>query len=148
MTRPSGSQPPPERGRSLSHLDEQGRVRMVDVGEKPITDRELNRAKNQVVARTLRQLQDKEELATELAFWEMRGGWENINGFPEGVQKVTAQQVQDVCKKYFYRKNSTAGVILAEEEERTAAKSPASKDAAKKKAAAPGAAAPVEGGAE
>jgi predicted Zn-dependent peptidase len=88
---------------------------LYDMGQKPITERELARAKNQVAARTLRQLLDKEELATELAFWEMRGGWDYINKFPEGVQQVTAQQVQDVCKKYFYRKNSTAGVILPEE---------------------------------
>ena len=40
MTRPSGSQPPPDRSRALTHLDEQGRVRMVDVGDKPTTDRE------------------------------------------------------------------------------------------------------------
>lgn len=30
----------PPAGQSLTHLDEQGRVRMVDVGGKPITDRE------------------------------------------------------------------------------------------------------------
>jgi predicted Zn-dependent peptidase len=88
---------------------------LYDLGQKPITERELARAKNQVAARTLRQLLDKEELATELAFWEMRGGWDYINRFPEGVQKVTAQQVQDVCKKYFYRQNSTTGLILPEE---------------------------------
>lgn len=86
-----------------------------DLGRKPISDRELARARNQVAARTLRQLQDMDELATELAFWEMRGGWDYINRFPEEVQKVTAQQVQDVCKKYFLVKNSTTGVILPEE---------------------------------
>lgn len=89
---------------------------LYELGNKPISERELVRAKNQVAARTLRQLQDKEELATEMAFWEMRGGWDHINRFPEGVQKVTAKQVQDVCKKYFYRANSTAGVILPEED--------------------------------
>jgi predicted Zn-dependent peptidase len=88
---------------------------LYDLGRKPISDRELTRAKNQVAARTMRQLQDMEELATELAFWEMRGGWDYINRFPDGVQQVTAQQVQDVCRKYFYRKNSTTGVILPEE---------------------------------
>jgi predicted Zn-dependent peptidase len=86
-----------------------------EMTQKPITERELTRAKNQVAARTLRQLLDKEELATELAFWEMRGGWDYINKFPDRVQQVTAQQVQDVCKKYFHKKNSTAGVILPEE---------------------------------
>lgn len=34
------SSPSPERGTSLTHLDGQGRVSMVDVGDKPITDRE------------------------------------------------------------------------------------------------------------
>ncbi|HKP96399.1 MAG TPA: pitrilysin family protein [Fibrobacteria bacterium] len=89
---------------------------LYELGQKPISERELTRAKNQVAARTLRQLLDKEELATELAFWEMRGGWDYINKFPDRVQQVTARQVQDVCKRYFYRKNSTAGVILPEEE--------------------------------
>jgi predicted Zn-dependent peptidase len=128
---------------------------LYDLGQKPITERELTRAKNQVAARTLRQLQNIEELATELAFWEMRGGWNHINRFPELVQQVTAQQVQDVCKKYFYRKNSTVGVILAEEEEerKVAGKSPgaaakAAGDAKKEKTAAPAGAPAADGGAE
>jgi predicted Zn-dependent peptidase len=120
---------------------------LYDLGQKPITDRELTRAKNQVAARTLRQLLDKEELATELAFWEMRGGWDYINKFPDRVQQVTAQQVQDVCKKYFYRKNSTAGVILPEEAE-PAAKGKGSKSAKAAKTAAPSQAAAQEGGAQ
>jgi predicted Zn-dependent peptidase len=112
---------------------------LTDLGQKPITERELTRAKNQVTARTLRQLLDKEELATELAFWEMRGGWDYINRFPEGVQKVTVQQVQDVCKKYFYKQNSTTGVILPEEP------APGAK-AKTAKAARPAAPAAQEGG--
>ena len=123
---------------------------LYDLGQKPISERELTRAKNQVAARTLRQLRDIEELATELAFWEMRGGWNYINRFPELVQNATAQQVQDVCKKYFYRKNSTVGVILAEEEEKVAGKTPAAAapGAGTKKAAAPGGVPAADGGAE
>lgn len=139
---------------------------LYDLGQKPITERELARAKNQVTARTLRQLQNIEELATELAFWEMRGGWNYINAFPENVQKVTAQQVQDVAKKYFYHKNSTVGVIVPDEETqvRTAkgqagrgtktAKSsaegrdPSSAEGRKPGASASGVAAAEEGGAE
>lgn len=116
---------------------------LFDLGQKPITERELARAKNQVVARTQRQLLDKEELATELAYWEMRGGWDYINRFPEGVEKVTAQQVQDVCKKYFYKQNSTTGVILPEAPV-PGAKAKAAKTA---KAVKPPAAATEEGGA-
>ena len=63
---------------------------------------------------------------------------------------ATAQQVQDVCKKYFYRKNSTVGVILAEEEEKVAGKTPAAAapGAGTKKAAAPGGVPAADGGAE
>jgi cyclic pyranopterin monophosphate synthase len=39
MTNPSSDQTP-EPARALTHLDEQGRVEMVDVGWKPTTDRE------------------------------------------------------------------------------------------------------------
>ncbi len=35
-----GQQPLSGRGRAWTHLDDQGRVRMVDVGVKPVTDRE------------------------------------------------------------------------------------------------------------
>jgi predicted Zn-dependent peptidase len=123
---------------------------LYDLGKKPISERELTRAKNQVAARSLRQLQNIEELATELAFWEMRGGWNYINKFPDLVQKVTAEQVQEACRKYFYRKNSTVGVILPEEEEKVAGKIPAAAATAagKRKAAPPGGASASDGGAE
>lgn len=86
-----------------------------DLGRKPISERELSRAKNQVIAHSFRQLQDMEELATELAYWEMRGGWDFINKFPMSVQAVTTAQVQAVCKKYLVKKNSTTGLILPDE---------------------------------
>jgi predicted Zn-dependent peptidase len=60
----------------------------------------------------------------------MRGGWDYINRFPEGVQQVTARQVQDVCRKYFTRDNSTTGVILPEETDGAAAKGPRTRVAA------------------
>jgi len=78
---------------------------------KPLSDRELQRAKNQVTARGVRALENMENLATELAYWEMRGGWENINAFPDSVQKVTASEVMEVCRKYFQREEATLGWV-------------------------------------
>lgn len=124
---------------------------LYDLGQKPISDRELQRAKNQVAARTVRSLQDMGQLATELAYWEMRRSWEDINHFPDAVQQVTAAQVQAVCKKYFYRKNSTTGVILPDDEAKAAAPKPvAAKKApgAASGATAPSAPAAQEGGAQ
>ena len=66
----------------------------------------------QVAANSIRAVENLDNLATQLAYWEMRGGWENINAFPEAVQKVSAEQVQKVCAKYFLRDAATVGILL------------------------------------
>jgi predicted Zn-dependent peptidase len=83
-----------------------------DMAKNPISDRELQRARNQVAANSMRAVENLDGLATELAYWEMRGGWENINRFPEAVQKVTPEQVRRACAKYFLRDAATIGVVL------------------------------------
>lgn len=85
------------------------------LGRDTISARELQRARNQVAARSVRSVEDLEELATELAYWEMRGGpdgWKDVNRFPASVQAVTAQQVREVAARYFRRDAATVGVIL------------------------------------
>ncbi len=86
-----------------------------DLKKNPLSERELQRVKNQVKATSLRKLENLENLATELAFYQMWGTWEYVNTFPENVSKVTAEQVLDVCKKYFSKKVSTVGLVLPEE---------------------------------
>jgi predicted Zn-dependent peptidase len=86
-----------------------------ELKDKPISARELQRVKNQVTARSLRELRNLEHLATELAFYQMWGTWEYINIFPESVEKVTVEDVLEVCKKYFTLKRSTVGAVLSEE---------------------------------
>lgn len=83
-----------------------------ELARAPITERELQRARNQVAARTVRSMEDMESLASELASWEMRGGWEHINLFPEAVQRVTAEQVRAAAARYFRRDAATVGAIL------------------------------------
>ncbi len=94
-----------------------------DLAANPISERELVRVKNQVKARSLRSLRNMEQLATELAYWEMRGGWNYINEFPERVQRVTQEEVMAVARKYFHRNHSTVGLILPEEDGTTAVRS-------------------------
>jgi len=85
-----------------------------ELKEKPISERELQRVKNQVQARTLRKLINLENLATELAFYQLWGTWEHVNTFPEKVSQVTVEQVMEVCKKYFIQSQSTVGIVLPE----------------------------------
>ncbi len=85
-----------------------------ELSQKPISDRELQRVKNQVKARSLRELQDIEHLATQLGFYQLWGDWRYINSFPQFVDSVTAEQVQSVCASYFLKKSSTVGIVLPE----------------------------------
>lgn len=93
-----------------------------ELARAPVTPRELQRARNQVAARTVRSMENMEHLATELAYWEMRaaaygpGGWAFINRFPEAVQAVTAEQVQAAAARYFRRDAVTVGVIVPPQE--------------------------------
>lgn len=77
-----------------------------------ISENELQKVKNQVLARTVRSLESMEHLATQLAFYEMYGDWNIISTFPEGVQKVTREEVQAAAIKYFKHHLSTQGMIL------------------------------------
>jgi predicted Zn-dependent peptidase len=83
-----------------------------EMGRKPISPRELQRARNQVAARSVRSVEDLDDLSTELAYWEMRGGWEHINRFPAEVQKVEAEKVREACARYFRPEAATVGVLL------------------------------------
>src|SRR5690606_16257260 len=90
-----------------------------DLARAPVSERELQRARNQVAARTVRSMEDMESLATELAYWEMRmgpGGWDHVNRFPAAVQRVTAAQVQAAAARYFRRDAATVGAILPPDE--------------------------------
>ena len=93
--------------------------------KNPVSERELQRARNQVAARSVRSMEDMEGIADELASWEMRGSWQDINHFPEAVQKVTAEQVQAAAAKYFVRDAATVGLIIPPAEAALADKSPA-----------------------
>jgi predicted Zn-dependent peptidase len=52
-----------------------------------------------------------------LGWWEIEGGgWQNINRYPEEVQKLTKEDILEVAQKYFRKDNRTVGYLLPKEE--------------------------------
>ncbi len=103
-----------------------------EVARAPVTPRELQRARNQVAARTVRSMENMEGLATELAYWELRGGpggWAHVNRFPEAVQAVTAEQARAAAARYFRRDAVTVGAILPPDAEAKGAGKTATRNA-------------------
>jgi predicted Zn-dependent peptidase len=82
------------------------------LANEEISERELQKVKNQVYAYSVRALQDQEHVATQLAFFELYGDWQIINTFADAVHGVTREDVKAVVQKYFRPELSTTGMLL------------------------------------
>ncbi|MDZ4754720.1 MAG: pitrilysin family protein [Phycisphaerae bacterium] len=77
-----------------------------------VTDRELQKVKNQNAAEQYRRLQSNFFLMIQLAFLESMGGWEEINEENAKIQAVTAADVQRVAQTYFKNENRAVATYL------------------------------------
>lgn len=75
-----------------------------------VSERELQKIKNQAAADTFRGLQDNSSLFFQLAITEAYGGYEYLNEMPRAVQAVTAEDIQRVANEYF--SNSARAVSM------------------------------------
>lgn len=70
-----------------------------------ITDQELQKVKNQVLADSYRRLESNGGLVAQLAEAEGAGSYKDFLVEPETLQKVTREDVQRVAKKYLTPEN-------------------------------------------
>jgi len=77
---------------------------------EPVSDRELQKIKNQSAADTFRELQDNSSLFFQLAITEAYGGYEYLNNYPRAIQAVTAEDIMRVANAYF--SNSARAVSM------------------------------------
>ncbi len=77
---------------------------------EPVSDRELQKIKNQSAADTFRELQDNSSLFFQLAITEAYGGYEYLNNYPRAIQAVTAEDIMRVANEVF--KNDARAVAL------------------------------------
>lgn len=86
-------------------LEELGKLR-----EGDITDYELQKVKNQVLAASVRRLKSNVGLMFQLGIYDTWYDWSYINEAPERMLKVTAGDVRRVVKKYFDPKTRTVAI--------------------------------------
>jgi len=85
--------------------------------DEPVTEQELNRAKNQVLAQVIYRQDSPSGVGYALAWWEIvGGGLQIINRYPEEIQIVTPEYIMDVARRYFNKDNRTVGYLLPQEE--------------------------------
>jgi len=82
------------------------------VQREPVTDRELQKAKNQIESEFIFAQDSVHTLAEELGEYESVASWKLLDGFLDGVRKVTAADVQHVAQKYLTRDNRTVAILI------------------------------------
>jgi zinc protease len=82
------------------------------VQREPVTDRELQKAKNQIESEFIFAQDSVHTLAEKLGEYESVASWKLLDGFLDGVRKVTAADVQRVAQKYLTQDNRTVAILI------------------------------------
>lgn len=82
------------------------------VQREPVTDRELQKAKNQIESEFIFAQDSVHRLANLLGAWESVASWRLLAGYLDGIRKVTAADVQRVAKQYLTPDNRTVAILI------------------------------------
>ncbi|MDM4016703.1 M16 family metallopeptidase [Roseiconus lacunae] len=83
--------------------------------ENPITEQEVERAKQQILKQRELQASETDRLAISLSEWAAQGDWRLYFLFRDVVESLTAEQVQAFAEKYLVRNNRTVGLFIPSE---------------------------------
>jgi zinc protease len=81
------------------------------IAERPITDEEVQRARRQVLNQREMMAAKTQSLAIELSDWASQGDWRLYFLHRDGIERTTAEEVQQVAERYLVRSNRTVGLF-------------------------------------
>ena len=81
------------------------------VAQKPVTERELTKAKNQIEAQFVFAQDSNFYQAMLLARFELIGDWRGLDEYLPSIRKVTAEDLQRVAKQYLINDFRTVGIL-------------------------------------
>ena len=83
--------------------------------EEPVTDQEVERAKQQILKQRELEAADSDRIAVSLSDWAAQGDWRLYFLYRDAIENLTREQVQNVADKYFTRNNRTVGLFYPSE---------------------------------
>jgi len=104
----------PARGVSLEALERALLDELERVKTEPVTDEELERAKNQIEASFVWGQDSIYSRASALGRFELMGSWRLLDQFVPLIRAVTAADLQRVARAYFPPDRKTVGILLPE----------------------------------
>jgi len=89
---------------------------MEEIGEKGVTDKEVERAKSEILAERELAVNNTTGIAVSLSDWAAQGDWRLFFLYRDRIEKVTNADVQRVAKQFLARNNRTVGLFIPTEE--------------------------------
>lgn len=83
--------------------------------ENPVTEKELERAVQQILKQRELQATNTDRIAISLSDWAAQGDWRLYFLFRDYIETLTTEQVQAVAERYFVRNNRTVGLFIPSE---------------------------------
>jgi zinc protease len=99
-------------GQTPETLEKELLAQMERLALEPVTEEELQRAKNQIEAQFVFQQDSVYKRAALLARFETIGGYRLLDSFIDRIRAVTAADVQRVARAYFPPDKKSVGVLL------------------------------------
>jgi zinc protease len=102
----------PMPGKDMADLENAVDRELERLQNTPVTDHEIEKAKNRLEASFIYSQDSLFSQAMLLARHEIAGGWKKLDDYLPFVRKVTAADIQRVSKRYLIRDNSTVGILV------------------------------------
>lgn len=98
--------------RSIDELEKALYEEIEKIKDKPPTEREVQRVKNQIEAEFIMGQDSIYLQARMLGMFELIGSWRLKDRYLEGIRKVTPEDVRRVAKKYLIEDKRTVGILI------------------------------------
>jgi len=85
--------------------------------EEAVSERELERVKNQSIANSYRRLTSNFFLMLQLGMYEVMDSWEYLNEHPQRIQEVTPEDIKRVVNTYFDDDVRTVAIYYTEKDD-------------------------------
>lgn len=91
----------PKEGADLAQIEKAFDEVVASVQAEPVTDRELQKARNQMLANLVRELDTNEGIGHALGHAEILSSWRDLMKTVPDTEKVTPKDIQRAAQKYF-----------------------------------------------
>jgi zinc protease len=103
-------------GKDAAELERELDRELEKIKAEPISDKELQKAKNQVEAAFVFAQDSIFGQAMKIGSYEIAGGWRQMESYLDGIRKVNRDDIRRVAKKYLERDRRTVGVLIPTKE--------------------------------